>query len=662
MGRSFGFSNDVEVRAALRLAHQRLRRSAPSGRTAAAMLRVAYNGSWFDNLDDTLVWDSPLRLTDIAGGPGRGPMALWPSNSAQTVSAAGYAKFAHRTQVTGFVSFGSRSNDEPLQPFTINTALPQLTLPRATAEAEAQHLLHATSAWCRARATDWRFSARLRTLRLQQPDTPATAIPQFINYDTSVATRSTGGPELVRAQPHHLRRRRDVDRPAAAGAHGRLHPQPQRLRPPHLREHERERLHAQGRRRRHPVDHLPRALRVRQPHRLGPRRRRARRDRRAARRCATTTSPTARATGSPARSTSCRRELLDVQRHRRRRQRRLSTTATSGCRNRRSATFSLGADYQTPDGLGVGGSYNYERYTGLQQSRSASPGAGKSTIRPRDWTADSTETVHYFSIYVTPPRFGTNTEARARPTTSRYAEGNYVYTRRARRPLPPPSQLPEVFNKLQQLHVDVRHRLSRQPGATFSYLYEPFRVYDFAFDPTVVNSIVQPSSLVLGYIYRPYTAQLSDDQLAVLLVTRSMADAHGGSMTFVGHVGGCSRLRRRLLTPRSGMPPGRGREGEGSTPRRSARRATPSPARATRRTRSTASARSSRQPTSRKWFTNTGGDGSQAAEEADDAMATFMKSKKLADADLDALVGVHAEPQVARGPGAAAMAERTPRP
>jgi hypothetical protein len=31
-------------------------------------------------------------------------------------------------------------------------------------------------------------------------------------------------------------------------------------------------------------------------------------------------------------------------------------------------------------------------------------------------------------------------------------------------------------------------------------------VYDFAFDPTVVNSIVQPSSLVLGYVYRPYTA------------------------------------------------------------------------------------------------------------------------------------------------------------
>jgi hypothetical protein len=72
--------------------------------------------------------------------------------------------------------------------------------------------------------------------------------------------------------------------------------------------------------------------------------------------------------------------------------------------------------------------------------------------------------------------------------------------------LPAPSQLPEVFNKLQQFHLDVRHRFNARLVGSFSYLYEPFDVYDFAFDQTVVNSIVQPSSLVLGYVYRPYTA------------------------------------------------------------------------------------------------------------------------------------------------------------
>ena len=52
----------------------------------------------------------------------------------------------------------------------------------------------------------------------------------------------------------------------------------------------------------------------------------------------------------------------------------------------------------------------------------------------------------------------------------------------------------------------MRHRLSNRLVATFSYLYEPFDVFDFAFDPSVIDSIVQPSSMVLGYVYRPYTA------------------------------------------------------------------------------------------------------------------------------------------------------------
>ncbi len=117
---------------------------------------------------------------------------------------------------------------------------------------------------------------------------------------------------------------------------------------------------------------------------------------------------------------------------------------------------------------------------------------------------DTAETVNYFSLYFTPPRIAAHTEARVSYDFS-YAEGSYVYGVVPGGPLPPPSQLPNVYNKLQQLHVDVRHRLSEKLALAFNYLYEPFRVYDFAFDPSVVNSIVQPSSLVLGYVYRPYT-------------------------------------------------------------------------------------------------------------------------------------------------------------
>jgi hypothetical protein len=165
-------------------------------------------------------------------------------------------------------------------------------------------------------------------------------------------------------------------------------------------------------------------------------------------------------------------------------------------------TFALGADFAQPGGWAAGVSYNYEHYSGDQRSRSASP--GQELDPNRDWTTDSKERVNYFLVYVHPPRVG-NTEARLSYDYA-HSRGSYVYGVVPGGPLPPPSQLPEVFNKLQELKLDLRHRLSNRLAATLSYLYEPFRVYDFAFDPSVVDGIVQPSSLVLGYVYRPYTA------------------------------------------------------------------------------------------------------------------------------------------------------------
>ena len=136
-GASFGFSNDVEVALPYTSRTNDFSLGA-EWNNSRNMFRVAYDGSWFENEDDTLVWDSPLRLDDSATLPGRGRMAMWPSNQSQTVSAGGYTKLARRTQLTGFVSYGAWTNDSTLQPFTINSALPVLALPRPTTEAEAQ--------------------------------------------------------------------------------------------------------------------------------------------------------------------------------------------------------------------------------------------------------------------------------------------------------------------------------------------------------------------------------------------------------------------------------------------------------------------------------------------------------------------------------------------
>src|SRR5262245_60673187 len=98
-GASFGFGNDVEVA----LPYDSRTNDFTLGtewNNTRNMVRVAYNGSWFDNLDDPLIWDSPLRADDSTSAPGRGRTSLWPSNSAQTISFGGYSKFAHRTQLT----------------------------------------------------------------------------------------------------------------------------------------------------------------------------------------------------------------------------------------------------------------------------------------------------------------------------------------------------------------------------------------------------------------------------------------------------------------------------------------------------------------------------------------------------------------------------------
>ena len=496
-GASFGFGNDVEVALPYDSRTNDLTIGA-EWTNNRAMFRVGYDGSWFDNLDDTLLWDSPLRLDDSTSAPGRGRMALWPSNSAQTVRAAGYAKFARRSQLTGAISYGFWNNNEPLQPFTINPMLPQFPLPRETAQAEAR-VLSTNLAFVSRPLNDWAFDARLRRYDYDNR-TGDVAIPEFINYDTSVKTSSTGGPEPYA----HNRMTVDADATWSGLA--------------------------------------PLAFTVGYAHHSGDYDFRIFQDT-----AEHTLLLAADAVGSQWLTFRAQYELADrtgsglnedllveigeqpQMRHydiaNRTRNRftgqvdvvpndvwTFSATGGVGMDDYDDSYFGLqestfrvfgvGVDFRLPNGLGGGLSYNHERYAGLQRSRSANP--GQETDPSRDWTADSEENVDYISVYVMPPRIG-RTEARLSYDYS-YAEGNYLYETVPGGPLTPPNQLPNVYNKLQQLHLDVRHQLSNRLAATVSYLYEPFRVYDFAFDRTVIDGIVQPSSLVMGYIYRPYTA------------------------------------------------------------------------------------------------------------------------------------------------------------
>ena len=501
-GASFGFSNDNEVALPYRSRTNDMEAGLEWTNTRA-MVRAAYNGSWFNNQADPLVWDNPLVLTDSVvedgdSSPGHGRMALWPSNSLQMLSAAGYAKFARRTQLTGSLAFGWANNDEPLLPFTINSALPQLLLPRASADASATTVATTIGLVSRP-GNDWRFSTRFRRYGYNNnmPDTP---IGDFISYDTSVGESTTGGP----LQYAYARNTLDADaswtgfRPVALTVAYTNNYNTYDFR---IFESTSENVlqlkadsagvgwvnfrarYEYGNRNGSGLDEASLVQIGEQP---------AMRHYDVANRTRNRfvgqvdLVPTEALTFSVSGGVGSD-EFADS----------YFGLQDAGFRN-----VTISADYSAANGLGAGGSYDYERYTGLQQSRSASPGSQE--IDPnRDWTTDSTERVHYFSIYVYPPRIGANTEARFAYEYA-HARGNYFY--QTGPALASPSQLPETFNKLQDLRLDVRHRLTRQMVGTLSYVYEPSKIFDFAFDPSVINGIVQPSSLVLGYTYRPYTS------------------------------------------------------------------------------------------------------------------------------------------------------------
>jgi MtrB/PioB family decaheme-associated outer membrane protein len=412
---------------------------------------------------------------------------------------AGNLKLARRTQATAFVSFGSRSNNEPLLPFTINPALPQVALPRASTEGDAQIFSYNLNVVSRP-VTDWRFSARLRHYGFDN-QTPQAFIPQFVSYDASYRASPTNGPELFA----HDRTTFDIDGTwsglgriaLTAGyslnANGYEH---------RIFESSDEHLFTLKADATGPgwltfrahYDHSERTgdgldeaglIQIGEQPKL--------RHFDIADRTRDKFVGQIDVTPREAVTISFNGGFGDDD----------YTDSYFGLQQADFRVMGAAIDTQTPQGVVIGGSYNYERYTGLQQSRTANPGAQALDPR-RDWTADSTERVHYFSVYLAPPRFG-HTEARMSYDYSK-ATTSYVYGLAPNTTLPGPAQLPDVFNKLQQFRLDVRHRVSSRLRASVSYLYEPFDVFDFAFDPSVIDGIIQPSSLVLGYVYRPYTA------------------------------------------------------------------------------------------------------------------------------------------------------------
>ena len=189
-----------------------------------------------------------------------------------------------------------------------------------------------------------------------------------------------------------------------------------------------------------------------------------------------------------------------------------------GVQSADSNVYSLGFDYVPRDGVSIGAMYGWERYTAFQKSRTANPlPPGASLDDPtqqfndprRDWTDDSKDKVNTFDVSMDLLKVLPRTNVKFAYDYSK-AHSTYFYGLAPNTTLPQPVQLTPVVNELQRGTVDVTYFVTRHLGVGGLYWYDYYRVDDFALNP--VESLSQPANsasptlMMLGYFYKPYTA------------------------------------------------------------------------------------------------------------------------------------------------------------
>src|SRR5579871_833819 len=172
-----------------------------------AFLKLAYDGSFFRNNIATLTRANPFRLTDSAtSGPANGRMSLWPDTNQNTLSVSGVInQMPGHSHATAYVSYGAQSNNDPLMPFTINSAIQSPALPRANADVQARITAMNYTFTSRPAAQLW-LNARYRQYEFDD-QTPAFLVVNSVSYDYTAAP----GVNISRAPLSYTRHTFDGD-------------------------------------------------------------------------------------------------------------------------------------------------------------------------------------------------------------------------------------------------------------------------------------------------------------------------------------------------------------------------------------------------------------------------------------------------------------------
>jgi MtrB/PioB family decaheme-associated outer membrane protein len=513
-GGSFGISNAIATEMPVPVDHRTT--DLGTGLEYAndrAYARLGYDGSFFRNNVPTLVWDNPSRITDAAtGGPAQGRMALWPNTEMNSVSASGGIKLPGRSRASGFVSLGNVTNNSPLLPFTINSALESPALDRATSDIKARVTAMNYNFTSRPIRTVW-LSVRYRQYEFDNRTQPFF-VTNRVNYDTAIVaannetepfslTRHTFDADATFSPIRYVGfragyTREDVDRTHriveqttedTARVSADLTGLPW-LTVRGVFEHSKRRGSA--------VDTLGLLAIGEQPtlrqYDISDRDQN---------RFSTIMIVTPLSQFSVNLSAAIGRQDYPG--------------TNFGLRSNDNNVYSIGFDYVPLDSVSMGVSYGYEKYTALQASRTANPlTAGASIDDPtqqfndprRDWTDDSADRVRTITASMDLLKVLPKTDIKVAYDYS-HAQSLYTYGLAPNTVIAPLLQLAPVMNELQRATVDCRYFLSRHLAIGAVYWLDKYRVDDFALGP--VESLAQPATatptlMMLGYFYRPYTA------------------------------------------------------------------------------------------------------------------------------------------------------------
>lgn len=506
-GASFGFSDATMVPVPLDRRTNDVTAAAEwSNRRGSA--RLAYDGSWFNNGIEALVWDNPLRFTDTTNAnaystglaSSQGRMSLWPDSSAHSVSGSGTLTLPHRSRLFGYASVGTWLQNDTLLPYTINTAIAPIPLGRETAEAKAVIT-----------SMNYRYTSR------PTPTTFVTA--SYRLYDFANQTEPFELTNIVRLDGTLAPSPAAETEPFGYTRHfGDLDVSSSRFRHLALRAgYGVERDHRTYRYVETTTDHQLRAsvdsvslpwgsVRLQYDHSLRSgsgldeqvfeeiNEQQSLRQFDIANRSRDRVSAIVQYLPTPSLG--------------------LSWTASLGRERRPDSAFGLqdndvhslaaGADYTLAANAVASVSYGYDTYRTLQRSRQANPPPDPTFFdERRDWQTRMNEHVHTLTASLELPHVA--------PATSLHVaydgvrdRSRYLYELAPGSTLTPVQQLPEVSTSFGVFSVDVRHTLSRRLAAGVGYRLDHFDTNDFALGPGIMDTALIPTFLNLRYQWHPY--------------------------------------------------------------------------------------------------------------------------------------------------------------